>query len=315
MNPILFILPGIAIALLFAGIYFTFFAKKDQARAFIQDLTDAQASPNKKALIQQQVMLKRKRKQDLKPWAQKLDTKLEQANWLLKPEEFLIISFGLAAVFFVFALLVFKWHIILCVLMAIVGYFVTQILLKIKIMLRMGRAESQFADVLEMLGSCFKSGYGFNRAAISIADNFTDPWGTEFNKLAAEMNLGATMDEALTNMAKRIPLADVSLFATALMIQRETGGNMVELLETLSNTIRDRFKLKSKVGAISAQGKASAFIVFLIPPGLGGLFFLIMPHIMFPFVDSFIGKVALGFAFCLQMMGGFVLKKIVTIEV
>lgn len=315
MNALIYILPIIAISLLFAGVYFVFFAQKDQTRSFIQELADTQEAPNKKALIQHQVMLKRKRKNDLKPWEQKLDTQLEQANWLLKPQEFLFISIGAAVLFFLVALVIMKWNLFLCILMAIAGYFSLKLILKLKVMLRMGKAESQFADVLEMLGSCFKSGYGFNRAAVSIADSFTDPWGTEFNKLAAEMNLGATMDEALINMSKRIPLADVSLFSTALMIQRETGGNMVELIETLSGTIRDRFKLKSKVSAISAQGKASAFVVFLIPPGLGLLFFAIMPHIMFPFVDSFVGKVALGFAFCLQMMGGFVLKKIVTIEV
>jgi tight adherence protein B len=148
-----------------------------------------------------------------------------------------------------------------------------------------------------------------------VSDNYDDPWGTEFGKMAAEMNLGASMEDALYSMSNRIPSPDVDLFVTALLIQKETGGSMAELLGNLSVTIRSRYKLFQKIGAISAQGKLSAGIVCCVPFGLAGIMFVFIPDAMMKFVTNPIGIVLLVLAGFWMCCGIGVLYKIVQIEV
>ncbi len=311
---LIYILPIIPIALIFAGIYFTFFAKKDQAREFVHQLfNEDDRSEQMKRLQQQHFILKKKRK-DQSPFIQRLDMDLERANLMIKPNEFLMIGLGTAFLGFVIVFLLGK-GIFFSVLGAIGGLLLPKLFLMVKIMLRMNKARRQFADVLDTLVSCFKSGYGFTRAVQVVSENFDDPWSTELGKVATEMNFGSTQEDALMGLAKRIPNADVALFVTAVLIQKETGGNLAELLTNLSKTIRERYKLLSKVSALSAQGKLSAVIVFLIPFGLAGTFTLIMPDMMAQFVKNPIGIALIVFACVMQLIGGLVLKKIVTLEV
>jgi tight adherence protein B len=304
--------------MVFGGVYYAFFSKKDKARkhvnTIVEEAVQKKVVQTKKDFQTQQYVLKRKRKADQKPWAAKLDTKLEQANLLLKPQEFMMIQVACAV--FLFPLpLIFGLMPLLALVTGALGYFAPLLWLKVKIGMRMAKAESMFPDVLEMMVSTFKSGYGFNKTTALVAEQFEDPWGTEFNKLTVEMNLGTSQEEALKAMAARVPTDDMKLFTAAMGIQKETGGNLVEILGILSSTIRDRFKLKSKVGALTAQGKLSGVIVFCVPFCLGGFIGLILPEIMINFINSPIGKVLLVVAGIMQCIGGIVLKKIVTIEV
>ncbi len=313
MNPIYF-LPIIPIGLIFAGIYFVFFAKQDQAREFVNQLFDDVDKTEQFKRLQQHHFVLRKHRKDQSPLIQKIDMELERANLLMKPNEFIMISLGLAGVTFL-VLLVMKIFILLAVIGAAVALFLPKLYVMFRVWLRMNKARAQFADVLDTMVSCFKSGYGFTRAVQVVAENFEDPWSTELGKVATEMNFGSSQEDALIALTKRIPNADVALFVTAVLIQRETGGNLAELLTNLSKTIRDRFKLLSKVSALSAQGKLSAIIVFLIPFGLAGVFALMMPDMMGAFVNNIIGKILIGFALVMQLIGGVVLKNIVTLEV
>lgn len=313
MNPF-YILPIITVSLMFAGVYYLFFVKTDQARDFVNQLFDETSRAEQMKRMQQQHFILKKRKKDQSKFIQRLDMDLERANLMLKPNEFLLISFGCAVITFLVMFLMKQW-IVFSVLAAIAGLYLPQMYLKLKIMFRMSKARRQFSDVLDMMVSCFKSGYGFTRAVQVVGDNFDDPWSTELGKVAAEMNFGSTLDDALISLSKRISNPDVALFVTAVMIQKETGGNLAELLSNLSNTIRDRYKLLSKVNALSAQGKMSAVIVFLIPFGLAGIFSLMMPTMMAAFVKNPIGIALIVFACVMQAIGGIVLKKIVTLEV
>lgn len=313
MDPI-YLVPILPIGFVFAGIYYAFFAKQDKARHYVQTLFDDTDREEHMKRVRQQHFVLKKRRQDQHKMVQQLDMDLERANLLLKPKEFLLISFGALVVCFLIVLILGKGP-LLSLLAGVGGLFLPKIYLKLRIMLRMSKARAQFADVLDTMVSCFKSGYGFSRAIQVVADNFDDPWSTELNKVVTEMNFGATQEDALLSLAKRIPNPDVALFVTAVLIQKETGGNLAELLSTLSHTIRERYKLLSKVNALSAQGKLSAIIVFCIPFGLAGVFTLIMPEMMANFVHNPIGVVLIGFACVMQAIGGVVLKKIVSLEV
>lgn len=313
MDPI-YLLPLIPLSLIFAGIYFMFFAKRDQAREFVQQFFNEEDRKDQMKRLQQQHFVLKKRRKDQSPFLQRLDMDLERANLMLKPNEFILIALGCAFLGFLIAMLM-KMAFIINVLAAGIGLVAPKMFLSLRIMFRMKKAQAQFADVLDMMVSCFKSGYGFSRAVQVVAENFDDPWSTELSKVAAEMNFGATQEDALGALAKRIPNPDVALFVTAVLIQKETGGNLAELLSNLSHTIRERYKLLSKVSALSAQGKLSAIIIFLIPAGLAGVFSLIVPDMMKEFVANPIGIVLISFAVLMQLIGGLVLKKIVSLEV
>jgi tight adherence protein B len=314
MNPLIYIIPVIPIVLILAGVYFTFFAKHDQARNYMdQVLEDVDRRSQIKQLQQQHFVLKKRNKTQNR-FLQKVDMDLERANLMLKPNEFLMISLGSAVVCFLLMFVMGK-GLFLSFCSSLGGLFLPWLYVKLRIMFRMSKARAQFADVLDTMVGCFKSGYGFSRAIQTVADNFEDPWSTELTKVATEMNFGSTQEDALLSLGKRVPNPDVWLFVTAMLIQKETGGNLAELLMNLSHTIRERYKLLSKVTALSAQGKLSAIIVFCIPFGLAGVFTVMMPTMMNEFVHHPIGIILLVFAFCMQLVGGLVLKKIVTLEV
>src|SRR5690606_5403017 len=162
MDPIYF-LPIIPIGLVFAGIYYTFFAKQDKARQYVQTLFDDSDRNEHMKRVRQQHFVLKKRRQDQNKLVQELDMDLERANLLLKPKEFLIISFGALAVCFIIAMLMGKGPLV-ALLAGVGGLFIPKIYLKLRIMLRMAKARAQFADVLDTMVSCFKSGYGFSRA-------------------------------------------------------------------------------------------------------------------------------------------------------
>lgn len=318
-----FIMPmigGVSVALLLVGIYKTAFEPKVQTQERVSELLGQPKTPTRGGVLgvrdQENILKRRKRSKDgQQTTIDKLEIQLERANVLITPHEFVLICLGAGlAATFVFRFL-FGQSMPVSILLGAVSVGLPYVYILIKAMLRMKKAAAQFADVLDAMVNGFKTGFGFSRAVQMIADNFEDPWGTEFGKMAAEMNLGASQEDVLYSLSNRIPSTDVDLFVTALLIQKETGGSLAELLGNLSKTIRDRYKLFQKVGAISAQGKLSAGIVCCVPFLLCGLMFLFLPEAMMRFCTSPIGIVLLIVAGIWMICGIGVLYKIVQIEV
>jgi tight adherence protein B len=310
--------------LVFVGVYKLRLEKKIKTAETLQHLfkgegdagltTAASAQQLAAAQAKMQASSVLKRVKPLKKQAQQRANDLEKANWLLRPEELVLLQVVAAAGVGVLMFLG-KVAIPLVIVGAIVGFVLPLLCLKVKIWLRMGKANAQFADVLDALVNCFKTGYGFNRALQVIADNFEDPWGTEFGKMCTEITLGAQPDEVLQRLTERVPSPDVDLFVTGMLIQRETGGNLAELLGNLARICRERQKLLRKVGAISAQGKLSALIVICVPFLLFAMMYGFQQAAVTQFVTSLIGIILLSVAGIWMACGVFVLWKIVSIEV
>jgi tight adherence protein B len=148
-----------------------------------------------------------------------------------------------------------------------------------------------------------------------VALNYKDPWGTEFQKMVVETSLGATLEEVLSRLCRRVPNPDVDLFATCVLIQKETGGNMTELLANLSQTCRERFKLFRKISAITAQGKLTAVIICLVPFIIMAFMYLFMSEAVLEFLQNPIGWVILGAALIWMSIGAGVLWKLVQVDV
>jgi tight adherence protein B len=315
VENLIIILLSAVIFILLLGMYKTTLGRKESAKEKIKSLLGNEKETDPKVFRQQQEVVLKRRKAGSDTFGAKLETDLERANLLLRGGEFLMVCVGSSFLTFLVTMFLFAVPLPLAMLFGLLGSGLPFLFLKIKIAMRMAKADAEFSDILDALVNCFKTGYGFSRAVQVIAENYDDPWGTEFAKMSMEMSLGSTQEDVLYGLTRRIPSPDVDLFVTGMIIQKETGGNMAELLSSLSNTIRERYKLYRKVTAISAQGKLSAGIICCIPPGLMGLMYLVMPKAVEDFVTNPIGMILLIVAGVWMVIGIGVLYKMVQVEV
>ncbi|NVH76526.1 type II secretion system F family protein [Paraburkholderia sp. JPY432] len=142
---------------------------------------------------------------------------------------------------------------------------------------RIRQLERQLPDVCDMLSRALRSGHAFTGAIDMVGAEFAEPMSGEFRIVFDEINYGVSISEALTNLATRVPIRDLRYFVIAVVIQRETGGNLAEVLDGITALIRDRFKLFDKVRVLSAEGRMSAWVLGLLPFGVGGAMMAINP--------------------------------------
>ena len=153
---------------------------------------------------------------------------------------------------------------------------------------RLERFERQLPEALDFVARALKAGHTFNVGMKMVSDEFVDPVGTEFARTVDEINFGAGIQEALQNLSYRIDCADLRFFATAVMVQRETGGNLAEIIQKTSSLIRQRFELIGRVRVLAAEGKLSAIILIALPFVLGfAIFILQRDYLLLLFTDPF----------------------------
>ncbi|MBQ6932305.1 MAG: type II secretion system F family protein [Clostridia bacterium] len=235
------------------------------------------------------------------------------ADIMMKPEEFclvwLSITFipsGLAALF--------KLGLMPSVTLAAVGAFLPIIFIKIKKENRRKAFEAQIGDTLIMMCNGLKSGFSFQQTMENVASDMPAPIGMEFGRVCNEIRYGATMEEALNNMAERVKSPDLMLVVSAVLIQRTTGGNLSEILSTISETIRDRIKIKGEISSITAQGRMSGIIIGSLPVGIAVILMVINPEYMSTFFTTTAGNIMLSVSVIMEILGFFAIRKVVTIE-
>jgi tight adherence protein B len=180
---------------------------------------------------------------------------------------------------------------------------------------RMRRFEELFPDSLEFVSRSMRAGHAFSVSLEMIHREFQEPLAGEFRRTFEEHNLGLPLDVALQKLAKRVPSLDVHFFVSAVLLQKRTGGNLAEILDKLAYVIRERFKLRGRIRAISAHGRMTGLALSCIPVGVAVLMFYTNPdYVRFFFLDD-VGNIMLGCAVALQIIGYLVMKKITSIEV
>ena len=140
------------------------------------------------------------------------------------------------------------------------------------------------------------------------------PIGIEFGRVCNEIRYGATLEEALNNMVDRVKSADLMLVVSAVLIQRTTGGNLSEILSTISNTIRERIKIKGEISSITAQGRMSGLIIGSLPIAIAAILMVINPEYMTTFFTTTAGNIMLIISVVMEVLGFFAIRKVVTIE-
>jgi tight adherence protein B len=180
---------------------------------------------------------------------------------------------------------------------------------------RIRRFEEQFPEALDMLSRAIKAGHAFTTAMGMVADEGQDPIGPEFRKTFDEQNFGLPLKDALNNLAMRVGLLDVRFFVTAVLIQRETGGNLSEILENLAYVVRERFKILRQVRVYTAHGRMTGYVLMALPAFLAIALKFINPEHMDLLFTNHYGRLMLCGVVVMQTIGYLWIRKIVTIEV
>ncbi|SDG57351.1 tight adherence protein B [Selenomonas sp. WCT3] len=243
-----------------------------------------------------------------------LDFKMQQADWPLLGSEFEVILaiFGVFCAILTLAATLNPW---IALAAGFAGVILGLILLDISIKRRQKAFTNQLGDMLTMVANALRAGFSFMQAFELIAREMDAPIGREVQKVVNEVNVGATLETALENMQKRVESPDFELVVTAVLIQRQVGGNLAQILDTISGTIQERVRMRREVMALTAQGRMSGIVLALLPVALGLFLTTVSPDYMRPLFEETAGRIAIAVAVVMEIIGFLVIRKIVDIKV
>jgi tight adherence protein B len=178
---------------------------------------------------------------------------------------------------------------------------------------RLRKFEEQFPEAVDLLGRSLRAGHAFTTGVLMAAEEIPSPVGDEFKRLYDQQNFGMSLPDALRGFAARIPLIDARFFVTAVLTQRETGGNLGEVLDNLASVIRDRFKVKRQVRVLTAHGRITGWILSGLPPALAAAMVVIAPDHMKLLISDPLGVQMIVAALTLQIIGTMIIRKLVNI--
>jgi tight adherence protein B len=180
---------------------------------------------------------------------------------------------------------------------------------------RLNKFEEHFPEALDLLSRGIRAGHAFSAGMKMVAEELGEPVGPEFRKAFDEQNFGLPLKESLNNLSDRIPLLDVRFFATAVLIQRETGGNLSEILDTLAGVVRERFKIRRQVRVHTAHGRFTGWVLMALPAFLAVALTFINPEHMKLLFEDRMGQMMIIASVIMQAVGFIWIKKVIKIEV
>jgi tight adherence protein B len=179
---------------------------------------------------------------------------------------------------------------------------------------RMEKFERQLPEALELVSRALKAGHAFTGGLRMVAEEFEDPVGTEFGKTVDEINFGLAVPDALTNLTQRVDCEDLKFFAVSVIVQRESGGNLSEILEGLGRLMRERFKFQGRVRILSAEGRMSATVLVAMPFCVVGILSVLNPDYMHVLFSDPLGTYLIITALAMMSIGSYVIKKLVALK-
>jgi tight adherence protein B len=197
----------------------------------------------------------------------------------------------------------------------VIGAFLPYSVVSYRRQKRFEKFEELFPEAIDTLARAVRAGHAFTTALEMISNETTEPLASEFRKLYEEQKFGMPVRDALMNLTERVPLVDVKFFVTAVMLQRETGGNLAEILDNLSYVIRERFKIQRQVKVHTAQGRLTMLLLMGMPPTVLTILYIFSPDFVHPLFYDPIGHILLVGSIVLQTVGYFVIRKIIKIQV
>jgi tight adherence protein B len=240
-------------------------------------------------------------------------TLIEQADlhWSVQTYLTLTVGFGLA---FGLAAFIPTRDLLVALLPAGFGAMLPYLYLRRRRAHRLHMFEEHLPEAIDLLGRALRAGHPFTAGLRMVAEEAPEPEGSEFRRVFEEQRFGMPVEESLYALADRVPLVDVRIFLSAVLIQREVGGNLAEILDKLASIIRARFTLQRQLRVITAQGRMSGYVLGALPIALGLMVFALNPEMMIRFVTSDTGRMLMLFAAVMQIIGFVWIRRIVDIK-
>lgn len=244
-------------------------------------------------------------------WLSKL---IEQSGVRTTPSGVVVMTLGAGLAFHLITRIFI--HIpVLPLLTGVLGASLPISVLRFKRSRRLARFEEQFPEALDLLSRALRAGHAFQTAMGMVAEDLKEPVGPEFKKSFDQQNYGLPLRDSLFQLADRVPLLDVRFFATAVLIQRDTGGNLAEILDNLAHVVRERFKIRRQIRTHTAHGRFTGFVLLALPAALAVILTLMSPDHMGPLFTHRMGQSMIIGAVVMQTVGFIWIRKILNIEV
>jgi len=248
------------------------------------------------------------------PRVTRLRLLLQQADMKVRAGNFLLLCVVSACLFGMLLLLMSK-VVLFAWVGALGGLMLPFVYASFRRQKRFQKFEELFPEAIDTLARAVRAGHAFTTALELIASEMSEPVAGEFRKLFEEQKFGLPVRDALLNLAERIPIVDVKFFVTAVMLQRETGGNLAEILDNLSYVIRERFKIQRQVRVYTAQGRLTMLLLMALPPIIVLIMEVMNPDFIKPLFSDPIGHMLIVVGVILQTIGFFLIRKIIQIQV
>lgn len=247
-------------------------------------------------------------------YKEKIEIKLTQAHLPLKPEEYIAINIIILLASLI-AILLLTENPAVSAALALAAACVPGIYVNTRRRRIIHKIEQQLPDTLALISNTLKSGYSFLQAVDAAARELPPPVSLEFQHILKEINLGVNTENALESFGKRVQSRDLELILMAVLIQRQIGGNLSEILDNISETIRSRIKIKGEIKILTAQGRISGLIISLLPVALIMIINFINPSYMSVLFTHQLGWAMLALAVLMQGIGIYLIRRIIRIEV
>lgn len=244
---------------------------------------------------------------------QKIRADLITAGIKLQPEEYLMmwICASILPALLAFAI---SGNIFACLIFVVIGAALPPIIVSIAHKKRIEKFNAQLGDALMIISNSLRAGFSFEQAIANIARDLPEPLGYEFMQASRELELGVNLEEVLNKIAEHMQSKDMELLNTAVIIQRQVGGNLAEIIDNISVTIRNRIQIKRNVKTLTAQGRTSGKIIGLLPLILLTAISMINPSYMQPLFTTTYGYIMLGISVLLEIVGFLIIRKMVDIK-
>ncbi len=327
LNPMMVLLVGggLAFLLLLIGVVMTYRSSKslvderinrylgEEARRELEEERKAARRAKRESAVDRQL--------ERTSWWEGISRDLARADVRFKPMEYIFARLGLTVVGVIVGYALGGGSLLFTLLGLVGGYFGLGIFVKMRQRQRLNRFNSQLSDMLNLMVNGLRAGYSTLQALDAVSKEMPDPIASEFRRVVQEVQIGIPLEKALDNMLRRIPSDDLDLVITAINIQREVGGNLADILETISSTIRDRVRLKGEVRVLTSQVRFSGTALSLMPIALFFLIYRMNPEYMGQLIHPDnpamkpLGYCIIGTGLVLITMGYFAMQKIADIEI
>jgi len=248
-------------------------------------------------------------------FAQNIRTQLARAALKITPGEYIIITITSILGTGLIAYVVMHRNPILTLGGLVLGFFLPRFYVKYRQAKRLRDFSNQLGDAINLLANGLRSGYSLLQAMDAVAGEMPPPISEEFQRVVREIGLGLSNERAMNNMLRRIPSDDLDLMITAVNVQHEVGGNLAEILETISHTIRERIRIKGEIRVLTSQQMLSGYVVSFLPIGLGLLLYAMNPNYMGAMFQEPCGMIMIAVGVISMTIGFIAIRKIVNIEV